>query len=253
MIRKFNYTGRKKLNKGNISITLTDDVPVKSFTADIDFEGMNIPEEASVFIEPYYKSSFMRFDFGKVGAIIPPSNRYLTDIPSSSTILFRVKIVDESGVNGRLIRFADKIHPINVEPERINKQSILRVNWEAELGQQVYKVSFDTDGPMLEINRKLDNRREIIKSDAFFSLVYPSVVRQIAEEIFRPPIDWGEGDDNWQSKWIQFFKKALYVGESIDFEEAEETEQSLWINQIVEAFCNKYRVRSKFENSLNSK
>ena len=57
----------------------------------------------------------MRFNYGTVGNLNIPPNRDLTDIEAGTTPLFRVKVVDKSAQQGKIIAMADKIHPKGIE------------------------------------------------------------------------------------------------------------------------------------------
>jgi hypothetical protein len=256
MIRKFNYTGRKKLNRQRVDISIIDEPPHKTFTAILDLEGLGLSGDAKVYIEPYHKSSFMRFSFGTVSNLQPPEKTILTDIPSTTIIKFRVKVVDETTKNGRIIRIADKIKPKNLE-ESGNRLSILHIDWDKDLDQQIFRVTFpDNDYPRLEINKRIENAKELVKSDAIFrALVFPVAVRQVAERIVITRNLFEEEDSSWQSIWLKFIKNILHVNVEVDFEEESDNEDEMnyWVEEIVAAFCRKNKFRTKFEQALNNK
>jgi len=254
MIRKFNYTGRKKLKRQRVDISVADERPYKSFTATLDLKGLGLADDAKVYIEPYYKSSFMRFPFGTVSNPQTPENTVLTDIPSTSIIRFRVKVVDEATKLGRIIRVADKIKPKNLE-ESGNRESILHIDWDKDLDQQIFRVTFpDNDYPRLEINKRIENAKELVKSDPIFrSLVFPVAVRQVAERIAMTWEEFDEEDCSWQSKWLKFIKEVLHENVEVEFEENNEDEINHWVDEIVAAFCRKNKFRTKFEQALNNK
>ena len=111
MIRKFNYTGRKKINRSNILISLFKNGRFIQFDAEIKLDGLNLPGNASVYVEPYYHFSFMRFNFGTVENFYPPNETLITEIPFSEILYFRIKVVDEIDIHGQLLAYADKIKP----------------------------------------------------------------------------------------------------------------------------------------------
>jgi len=252
MIRKFNYTGRKKLQRQRIDISIIDDKPYKSFTVNLDLKDMGLSDDAKVYVEPYYKSSFMRFAFGTVANPQVPENTVLTDIPSTSIIRFRVKVVDETKKLGRIIRLADKIKPKNLE-ETGNRMSILHIDWDQDLDQQIYRVTFpDNDFPRLEINKRIENAKELIKSDQTFrSLIFPVAVRLVAEKIAITSEDFDEEDSSWQSMWLKFIKNTLHVNIDLEFSEDSEEEIGYWVEEVVSSFCRKNKSRTKFEQQLN--
>lgn len=253
MIRKFNYTGRRKLKRQRVDISVIDERPYKSFTATLDLKGLSLSDDAKVYIEPYHKSSFMRFPFGTVAIPQTPESTILTDIPSTSIIRFRVKVVDETTKLGRIIRVADKIKPKNFE-ESGNRVSILHIDWDKDLDQQIFRVTFpDNDYPRLEINKRIENAKELVKSDQVFrSLVFPVAIRTVAERIAMGGFD--EEDDSWQSTWLKFIKGVLHVNVEVEFDDDSNDEEiNYWVEEIVSAFCRKNKFRTKFEQAINKK
>lgn len=255
MIRKFNYTGRKKLNRQRINISIADERPYKSFTATLDLKDLGLPDDAKVYIEPYVNSSVMRFPFGTVTNPIAPTDTLLIDLPSSSQIRFRIYVVDETKKIGRLLRVAKQIKTRDLEGAG-NRMSILHIDWDKDLDQQIFRVIFpDNDYPRLEINKRIENAKELVKSDLIFrSLVFPVAVRQVAERIALTWEEFEEEDSSWQSTWLKFIKEVLHVNVEVEFgDDSNEDEINHWVEEIVAAFCRKNKFRTKFEQALNNK
>ena len=250
MIRKFNYTDRKTLTQSNIDITLFKGDKTQSFNITFNIKDLGLPSEASIYVEPYYKSSYMRFNYGRVGNITPPETRELTDIPYSDVIYFRIKIVDESEKHGKILAQISQIRPGNKEEDE-NKESILPVNYEANLDQEVWRVSFEESKPILEINKNIKNKRELVAGNQFFkSLVFPSVVRQVASEIINTSTDYSDEGDLWQNKWLRFFKNNLGVKEVPDHENSQYLKNQ-WVDAVGEAFARKYHLLDNFVKFKN--
>src|SRR5947209_9443994 len=96
MLRKLNFTERARMPRSNVRVTLrrgADGVLV--FDPRLSFDGVAVPPDTRVFVEAYYRTSFMRFDCGTAGHFAPPEDRRLTDIDSTSLVRFRVKLVDD--------------------------------------------------------------------------------------------------------------------------------------------------------------
>ncbi len=255
MIRKFNYTGRKKVTKDRITIKLFNLGGLRTFNANVNLQGLNLPSDARIYIEPYYRTSFMRFPFGTVGHTLAPSKLELDAIPNSEVIFFRIKVVDEGSETWKLLAYADEITASNQEETPANKTSILPVNFEADdLDQEIWRLNFGGQLPTLDINRKIEDRKELIKSDFFLSLVYPSIIRQIAYRISDQYDEYEEGVTDWQSLWIKFFKTVLGVpyGPEIDSNENESSDENriVWSNIITEAFCRKYSTLNRISGSI---
>src|SRR6185312_4175179 len=113
MNKRINYTGRKSLSQQNLSVRLE---PPKYPAASLSFASqVSIPPEwkldpsARVYVEPYVKTSSMRFSFGTVGEIKPPDDTALVEVDHSGGVLFRVKVVDESSEVGKILASANRI------------------------------------------------------------------------------------------------------------------------------------------------
>ncbi len=247
MIRKFNYTGRKKINTSNINITLFSNGSLKQFDADLNFDNMDLPGNASVYIEPYYHFSFMRFSFGTVEKISPPNDTVIREIPFSDIIYFRIKVVDESNNNGLLLAYADKIKPVSSEIKQDNRRSLLPVNFSAPLNHKPFKLNFTDDSPILDINKNIDNPKDVLKSKEFTSLVFPSLVKEIATTLANDYIEYIEYDDHWASDWYNFFTKILQA-DTLPSEGLPDDEITEWTDNVVDKFCR----QNKIMNVLNS-
>lgn len=244
MIRKINYTGRKKINKSNIDLKLSNDNGKRTFNIHFDLGDLGFPDSSSIYVEPYYKSSFMRFYFGTIGKPIIPTDRNINDLPVSDVVLFRVKVVDESGIHGRLLGLADKLRPRDEKEIEKKKKSILWVDYQ-DLDEEIWRVSFSNSMPVLEINKRIKNGNELLKSSNFFALVYPSVIRQILKRMVMDDIQYDGDGDEWQNLWMKYFKNVLKTGDMPEFKD--ENMKSEWVEEVVAAFCRRNMTRSKLE------
>ena len=65
MIRKFNYTGRKKIRRSDVRIDLLrDDDNRRYFNISLHLADLELPETARVYVEAYHRSGYQRYDFG---------------------------------------------------------------------------------------------------------------------------------------------------------------------------------------------
>lgn len=212
------------------------------FHADLNIKDFGFPDDARIYIEPYFKSSYMRFDFGAVDKISSPMVTYLTDLPETDFLLFRVKIVDSSKKNGKLLGLADRIKPLSEETEVPGKQSILPVDFQQDLGQQIYRLVFDEERNqvILEINRRLENGPELLRTNEFKALVLPGIVRLITERLRIHEFD--DESDSWQDQWLNFYYSKLNVEDKPDFETNNEDAMDDWIDNVVASFCRKFNI-----------
>ena len=242
MIRKYNYTGRQKISQERILIKQDSAGDVISFEANLKIHDLGLPDYAKVYIEPYFKSSFMRFDFGNVARIQSPVNTQLIDIPITERVLYRLKIVDESNEKGLILGFADEI----IAKSNINdgnKSPLLPVDFN-ELNNRIWKLDFRNEGPVLCVNwhGRIDKIGEIVLKDKkFFSLVYPEVIRQIAFTIASDEdFDFNDSGNSWQYKWIKYFKASLGIMHIPISKEGKDVVE--WSDEVSDSFCKKSKV-----------
>jgi hypothetical protein len=152
MLRKLNFTERGKIARTNVRVTLRrDDDGTLVFDPHVSFEGVDAAASCRVFVEAWYRTSFMRFDCGSVEAFAPPRDRRLTEIDGTSLVHFRVKIVDNRANDHRVVAVADDIVVSAEKEQTAGRLPLLPVNFSDALGQQAWRVTFESNGPVLEL------------------------------------------------------------------------------------------------------
>jgi hypothetical protein len=214
------------------------------FDADLSaLKEYDLPPESLIFVEAYRQTNWMRFSFGQVGAITPAKNRDLSQFDSPDGIQFRVKVTPNSDVHS-LLAEADSISLVRPESDQGNRTPLLPVKPQ-KLGDEVYRIDFSGDGPLLLINSDAGNYTDIGLSPEFVSLVYPAVFQQILTRILLVERHDDDGSsDGWKSQWVKF--ACLYPGLGELPEPSEIDERNDWIEKAVSAFATKLQARSKF-------
>ncbi|HSW62827.1 MAG TPA: hypothetical protein VLH56_05920 [Dissulfurispiraceae bacterium] len=248
MIRKLNYTGRRKLPRANLGFQVhSGEDGVSSFWASLSLRGFQLPPDAEVFVEAYRGASYMRFPFGTVGNLVMPENTILDQIPPGGVPLFRVKIVRD----GRLIAVADRIVPHTDADDPKDRLCLLPVEF-IDLGDIVWRLDLSEDHPVLQVNAGIEGIREAVRTDSsFFSLVYPEIVRQVLRHILLVE-NYGDEEcdpDDWQGNWLRFAQALPGVSRPPSRNLlAPLLDKEFWIEAAVQAFCQKWRVRERFRS-----
>ncbi|NJN05089.1 MAG: hypothetical protein HC814_00010 [Rhodobacteraceae bacterium] len=251
MMRRLNYTGRRRIPRALVSVRLVPSQNgVWSFNAEFELAEFDFPAEARVYVEAYNATSYMRFEFGTVGVRSVPADLRLTEITPSPLPKFRLKVVD--GRLGLLLAVADKLVPLRPEEDETHKQSLLPVDFR-DLGDRIWRLDL-TDWPVLELNRRIADLGEVARSaDSFLALVYPEVVRRILHEalVAQDQTDPDFDDSDWTSLWLRYAcslpgiePPPEGVGEDAD------ARKEQWIEQTVQAFCRTRDARVRFEHAL---
>jgi hypothetical protein len=243
MIRRFNYTDRLRIRRSDVRIVLREQQGRLEFDADLRaLADYDLAPDSFVFVEAYRQTNWMRFSFGQVGAITPASSRVLSQFDSPHGILFRVKVTPNGDVH-TLLAEADRIplaHPEQSEGERTPLLPVIP----RKLGEEIYRLDFSDDRPLLLINSEAGNYANIGKSPAFVSLVYPAVFREILIRVLLVERHDDDNSDDWKSQWIRFALLHPGLGDLPDRDELED--RSDWIEKAVSAFAKRLQTRAKF-------
>lgn len=238
MLRKLNFTERTKIPRAAVQIALRRESDgVLAFDPVLDLSAVSAPAAARVYIEAHYRTSYMRFDCGRMDDIALPENRRLTDIDSDSIVRFRVKVVEAH----RIIAAADDITLSASPTDEGARVSLLPVNFR-DLGDVPWRVELESAGPVLELNSRVDEIERRARHDAaFFALVYPAAVREILTHILVvEQYDPAEETEEWWSLWMRW---ARELSDAAVPEDADERRG--WIEDVVGAFCGRHRVLEK--------
>lgn len=242
---RINSTGRKKILREHIRIRVNEASANQppSFTADIQLPAeLKLDASAKIYVEPYVKSSYMRFDFGTVGQIAAPVNCVLSDIDAGATVLFRVKVVDETDEVGRILAAASGIRPED-DADGDDRRPLLPVR-SANLGEEIWQLEIDREaGPTLVVNSRVPDLIESLKRDIYLqAVIYPEVVRRMALEVLCEDSGLSD-DDEWVSDWKDWFSAQL--GREIEEGEADGNEATERLaDEIAASFAGKNRFAS---------
>lgn len=250
MLRTFNYTNRKKIEQELIDINIASREGATYFNASIKTADLDFPPQALVYFEVYYGPTSYRFDFGTFASIVQPNDTDISELKRmTDKVYFRLKIVDAS--TGLILGYADKINL--ADDFHKGRETIFHVNAVDLTTGEIWRLNFEanSDGiPVLEINKNVDNIRDIARSDStFLSLVYPAALRMILDRIVRNGILSRDGA-NWESKWIIFIEDVLNVSSTPENLEDEDAIIQ-WFDDVIGAFCTKNKLYQQFVTSYS--
>ena len=253
MITNLNYTGRQRIPRSAIRIALAEDGEGhRLFEANVDLDGLDLPDSARLYVEAYYKSSYMRFDLGTVAGRrnLTEDQRRLTEVDAGDIVYFRVKVVDETSSFGRILADADKIAP---ETARVRQISLLPVQ-PYDLGELAWRVDFDTGQPVLWVNNRISPRiMDIAKRDpVWHALVIPAAIREVLSRIiFVEDLTDPWIDEDPYALWLRWGSDL--IGSSppqSDDDDGHDTEKREWIDEVVVALSKQIHASDKYRRSL---
>ena len=252
MIRRFNYTGRRKIPRERINITLSGLGLERRFTLGVNFEGFKFPEIAKIFVDANYKGIYQRFDFGTVGNFVQPENTFLTDLPETELVFFDVLVIDETQEIGLILGNASGI-PASTQNLPNDRIPLLYVN-QTDLKDQIWRLTFDGDDnrPILEINNRIEGLYDLAKNDrSFTSLVYPIAFREVLKFILSEG-NYDAGEPGWRTDWLIFIDKILGIKIMPENNDNHELtpEQEQWVDDCINSYCRKMKVLENFTSEI---
>lgn len=244
---RINSTGRKRIHHEHVRIRLNEagHGQPPSFSADIQLPAdLKLDPSAKIYVEPYVKSSSMRFDFGTVGHMTPPLNCVLSDIDAGATVLFRVKVVDETDEVGRILASANGIRPEN-DADGDERRPLLPLR-SVNLGEEIWRLEIDRDaGPTLIVNSRVPDLMETLKRDVYLQgVIYPEIVRRLVCEVFRTDKGYEE-DEEWVVDWKVWF--AAQLGREVAEGEVDDDEA---VEQLAEDVAALFAKKNRFASTL---
>jgi len=245
MKRRFNYTGRKRILRDRIDITLNKDGNlVRSAVFQLNLREMNLLQDASVYVEAYQRMAESRIS--RIGIVNEGDVMGTIDLSTcgyDENLKFRIYVVNESGEHGLILAHADRIKP----EQDVNRKTILPILFK-DIGQQIWKIVYEGDGcePLLLLNRGIPAIETIAKNDAqFIMFVYPAVLKEVLKHmVFVDGIDsLSDPQTDWHKDWLNLTR--YLIGEEppngilkIENEISKNGEALKWIDKVVEGFCN---------------
>jgi len=177
MIRKYNYTSRKKISSKDIEISLTTERGKTYFDIIIEpLDSSDLGSDAKLVLEAFDRGSYQRYDCGSISfpTLPDPEKRVLTEIQEAEMVTFRLRAIDFSEDIGKIIATTANIRVWAEEVDESRKSSLLPVRRE-NIGNSVWEMNFDVadDGfPELIISDRFAKEMvtEMLRTDAIFLL-----------------------------------------------------------------------------------
>lgn len=239
MTLRFNYTGRKAIPRDMISVTLSKPAPDGISSFDVTFADvapLGLPADARVFVEPYVGTSSMRFDYGAAGALVPPSDRLLTEIDQGRSVLFRLLVVDATAEVGKIIASAEAIAPVGDDESRDWLLPLVV----RDLGEAVWDLEEEAGSrPRLVLNSRFPGIKERLLGDPLLmGAIFPSVLRRILLFV-------RDEDENqaWAGDWRCFV--AEVAGEDA-VERIFDAADPDAAGEEIEVVCERFLARRKY-------
>lgn len=254
MLRTLNFTGRKKIPREAARISLQREAGGVVFDAELDLAEFELPPQARVFIEAFFKTAYERFAWGTVSDLTPPDDRRLKRLAQPELANFRVKVVEPSASGaGRLLAVADYIAPEGLQGTGKQRMPLFRVNARDELADEIWRLDFDDSGPILDLNRGVAGIKECVREEAFMALVFPAVMREVFAKIFADACGDSDDDrDGWPARWLRFGVQLANRPLPPSTGDEPSNDRDEWVDEVVIAWSRRQKIVANFKRTFAS-
>ncbi len=249
--RRINSTGRKRIRRECVEVRMLKSLPDEPLRAKVslNLDGSKFPDEARVAIEAYHRSSSMRFDFGRVGALQNHKELVLSEIENSAVVLFRLVVIDEKWEPGKLLGSAERLKPRDEEDSE-DRRSIFPVRYR-DLKNEVWRVEIVPDAhPVLMINSRLPGFKFKVRNDPVIQgLLIPAALRFVLQELVGSgETNEDEDEPGWKEEWFDYCRNEL--GFHSDPRKLDEAAAKDWIEDVMSVFCKDHSFCARIKASL---
>jgi hypothetical protein len=260
--RTYNYTGRMKIPNECVIASLVRMKEHPRLDCQIDLSAAThlaaLPENALVYVDAEFRSSFMRLYFGTVDSIVSPTDTTLSDLDSLTVAKITVRVVNKH--NGNLLAQSNKFTLTNQNPHSGGSKSIIKVEYR-QLNERPWKLEIYSDDTMPTLvlnedwaNMALEKAIPVQEDPQTMAVLIPQIFQTILERILlverRDAYELFDGDETWRKSWIKFAHQ--YSDENlpppIDEDDTDIDTSPIieWIDSVVSKYC----VSRKLSSSL---
>ena len=205
----------------------------------MDLSRYKLPHDALLFLVARAGNTSCRYPAGLVNAWSKgPFDISALDV--SHIVRFRLLVRMES--SAQLIASAENLRLARDD----NVESLIPIV-PLDLGQRLWDLVIDDDGPILKVNGRIFPSGASAEGFApFRALVLPEVLRQVLGYIATDPDKLSAEDSVW-SDWGEWMK-IMRIGQP----PSEESQIENWVNESTALFCEAYRFADDMEDAAQS-
>jgi len=205
----------------------------------MDLSRYKLPNDALLFLVARAGNTSCRYPAGLVNAWSRgPFDISALDV--SHVVRFRLLVRIEG--SAQLIATAENLRLARDD----NLESLIPIV-PVDLGQRLWDLVIDDDGPVLKVNGRIFPSGASAESfPPFRALVLPEVLRRVLDHIASDPEKLSAEDSVW-SDWGEWMKD-IRISQPPD----EESQIEAWLNESTALFCDAYRFADDMEQAAQS-
>jgi len=246
MSRRFNFTGRVRILKEHIKITIETRGDKNFCNVHLKLAEYQLRADANVVIEAE-RGRVLRYrhDWGYAGLACKPdgasSEFDISAMGELEDVRFRVLVVEQGTC--RLLASAEGVEAHNNDDVQAPQRSLLPII-RRDLHGGVWELDDMDDKPTLVLDINLGSKHELSSSPVLMSLL-PGVIRAIlvyqAQERAEEEPDEDTGESTGASQWLEMGNR--WAGCSCPPTSAEYREIDEWAQNAVTGFCRDKKLR----------
>lgn len=233
-----NYTDRKRISADHVELELAESGTTSTLSARLHhIDKLDFPPDAVLVLEAQRRYESMREPMGTVAAPVDVQELELDLFDSLDGVSIRLKVVAADG-SGLLLGVADRLKA--ADRKRKGRRSLLPFRASHELGEEVWRLDFSGDFPIVLINAALPDWNGLARSPIFIQLVYPELLRQIATWALGGELD---DEDSPRNDWLIFLRGMGLPDDGWEPEDADEVARLA--DDVVARFCREHKLMTR--------
>jgi hypothetical protein len=235
-----NPTELIEIDKSRVSLSILQSAGSRAFLLDrLELKGLDIPQDMHVMVVARAGNTNTRYAMGSVG-MFDRTAKAIDTLDASQPLRFRV-LIHPAGTP-KLVASAENIRP----RDDAQSESLLPME-PAELGERVWKLVINDDGPVLQFNASVFPSAAGAENYVpFGSMVLPEALYEVMHEIVEEPGRLEDEDDPWFAWGAWLDAIGAERPQDLDGDEAKRA----WCHQAVDRFCVRFGFASRLRLEL---
>ena len=235
-----NPTRLVEVDKSRVAISVSELAGRRGFMLDrLDLQETGVPETMAVVVVARAGNTSARYPMGTVAAL-DRDRKSLDGLDRSQPLRFRVLIHPPE--NPRLGASVENLRP----RDDAQSESLLPME-PADLGERLWKVVINDDGPVLQFNATVFPSAPGAENYIPFSaMVLPEALHRVVQRIADEPGCLDDSDDPWNG-WAGWLDA---IGAERPPADDDDDAKDVWCNETVDRFCVRFGFASRLRSEL---
>lgn len=244
-MRTFNYTGRKKIERENISISIVEHKnSILKLTVDLDLSSYGFNVDSLVYLENQKGARFSRILLSRYQPRIVLQDVEIDQIEDLSDLQLFIKVVDPN--SKKLIGLATRIKLDLADNKDGRRVGIFEVkSIDLTSAGVLWRVDCEDGIYTLQLEKELGPKESVVRGDIFRQYILPAAAREVFLRIIHSG-DWSNVDNPDEASNADLWMKLagdLGVG-PFDRDHSNDTDLVFeWVDEVIRLLGNRIGAR----------